>query len=172
MKAIYLALCAALLLASCGGPRRAPLAVPTPVVAPVARPLPLPPRASGDWRDAPQTAGTWTWALAGGHSTASYGSVGQPPLLTLDCDRSAASVALAVPSVAIAGPLVITTTAGTRALAATGTSTGLAATLAARDPLLDEIAFSRGRFMVETPGRAALYLPSWPEVGRVIEDCR
>ena len=48
----------------------------------------------------------------------------------------------------------------------------LAVTLDARDPLLDAMAFSRGRFAIEVAGQPALYLPSWSEVGRVIEDCR
>ena len=38
--------------------------------------------------------------------------------------------------------------------------------------LLDAMAFSSGRFAVDLPGRSVLYLPSWPEVSRVIEDCR
>jgi hypothetical protein len=34
------------------------------------------------------------------------------------------------------------------------------------------MAYSRGRFMVETAGLPALYLPSWPEVTRVVDDCQ
>ena len=48
----------------------------------------------------------------------------------------------------------------------------IALTLAARDGLLDAMAFSRGRFAVETAGLPTLYVPSWTEVSRVIEDCR
>jgi len=44
--------------------------------------------------------------------------------------------------------------------------------LSARDPLLDAIAFSRGRFALEAAGLETLYLPAWPELSRVIEDCR
>ncbi len=42
----------------------------------------------------------------------------------------------------------------------------------AGDPLLDAMALSKGRFAVETQGMPTLYLPSWAEVTRVIEDCR
>lgn len=49
---------------------------------------------------------------------------------------------------------------------------GVSASLAPRDPILDAIAYSRGRFMLELPGNPPLYLPSWPELTRVIEDCR
>jgi len=38
--------------------------------------------------------------------------------------------------------------------------------------LLDAMALSKGRFAVELEGEAALYLPAWAEVSRVIEDCR
>ena len=44
--------------------------------------------------------------------------------------------------------------------------------LPARDPLLDAMAVTRGRFAVETEGMPTLYLPPWAEVTRVIEDCR
>lgn len=44
--------------------------------------------------------------------------------------------------------------------------------LSPRDSLLDAIALSRGRFAVEMAGLPTLYLPSWAEVSRVIEDCR
>ncbi|WP_324743459.1 hypothetical protein U8326_08035 [Tsuneonella sp. CC-YZS046] len=51
-------------------------------------------------------------------------------------------------------------------------SADLATNLSARDSLLDAIALSRGRFAVEAAGLPTLYLPSWAEVSRVIEDCR
>ena len=44
--------------------------------------------------------------------------------------------------------------------------------LDARDPLLDAMIFSRGRFAVEAGALPTLYLPSWPEMGKVVEDCR
>jgi hypothetical protein len=34
------------------------------------------------------------------------------------------------------------------------------------------MALSKGRFAVEVDGEAPLYLPSYAEVSRVIEDCR
>ncbi|RYD43903.1 MAG: hypothetical protein EOP63_07810, partial [Sphingomonadales bacterium] len=49
---------------------------------------------------------------------------------------------------------------------------GGSANLTNRDPRLDRIAFSRGRFALEMPGGGALTLPVQSEIGRVIEDCR
>ena len=71
--------------------------------------------------------------------------------------------------------MAITTSAGDRALAAAGLAgppPALAATLPAGDAFLDRIAFSRGRFVVAVTGTARLVIPSWPELARVIEDCR
>jgi hypothetical protein len=48
----------------------------------------------------------------------------------------------------------------------------LVASLSANDPFLEAIAFSKGRFAVEVQGLDPLYLPAWPEVTRVIEECR
>jgi hypothetical protein len=44
--------------------------------------------------------------------------------------------------------------------------------LAARDPLLDALIFSRGRFAVSMPGSPALVVPAGTEVAHVVEDCR
>jgi hypothetical protein len=69
----------------------------------------------------------------------------------------------------------VTTTNGSQPLSARpagGATSMLIVSIPARDPLLDAIVFSRGRFAVETRGMAPLYLPSWPEVARVVEDCR
>jgi hypothetical protein len=96
--------------------------------------------------------------------------------LVLRCDRRSGTVVLqragAVPG---PEPMTISTTSTVRTLAATpqpGSAPALVATLTARDPLLDAMIFSRGRFAVEAPGLAPLYVPSWPEVARVTEDCR
>ena len=55
---------------------------------------------------------------------------------------------------------------------ATPGGTGTLAVRAASDTVLDQIAYSRGRFAVEAQGLDTLILPAWAEVGRVIEDCR
>ena len=48
----------------------------------------------------------------------------------------------------------------------------ITAQLCGVDPLLDAIAFSRGRIGVGVGGTPALVLPAWPEIARVVEDCR
>jgi hypothetical protein len=53
-----------------------------------------------------------------------------------------------------------------------GTPPYVATALAATDPLLDAIAFSRGRVTLEQAGLAPLVVPPYAEVARTIEDCR
>jgi hypothetical protein len=54
----------------------------------------------------------------------------------------------------------------------TGAAPETVATRAANDTVLDQVAYSRGRFGVEVQGLSPLILPAWAEVARVIEDCR
>ncbi len=144
---------------------------PRPVPRPA--PLALPP---ADWRDAPQTPGNWSWAMVAGRSTASFGLPGAAPLAVLSCDRAAGQVQLVRAGyAATAVPLAVATSNLRRPLMsdpARSPAGWLVVPLAARDPLLDAIAFSRGRFALEAAGLETLYLPAWPELSRVIEDCR
>ena len=70
--------------------------------------------------------------------------------------------------------MTVRTETADRALSATRNAAGTAASaqVAPREPLLDAIALTRGRFAVELAGTPNLYLPNWAEVSRVIEDCR
>jgi len=153
-----------------------PAAAPPPVEParpPIASlpPRPQPTRAA-DWRDWPQTPGTWRYRSDGPTRTvASFGPDSATEIVRLVCDRAGRRLLLqAVGAVAGSGLTVRTsTTLRTLPLAPGAIPT---ATLAAADPLLDAMAFSRGRFTVEPAGLAPLVLPAWAEVGRVIEDCR
>ncbi len=174
------ALAASLLLftASCSGRREAvpaPLPSPAPRPAPPSPPPPQPPQAI-DWRDMPQTPGTWRWSMEGSRSVARFGGPDAAGALVLSCNREAGAVTLIRPGVGEGQvPMTILTSTGNRTLSAeavAGPPPAIALTLAARDSLLDAMAFSRGRFAVETTGLPTLYLPSWAEVSRVVEDCR
>ena len=106
----------------------------------------------------PLTAGQWTYSATAAGSEARYGAV-----LSMRCDRATRTVTVSRPG---AAPVVlsIATDSVTRNLPAGGR-------LLATDPILDAIAFSRGRFIV-SGGGATLAIPSWPEAARSIEDCR
>ena len=69
---------------------------------------------------------------------------------------------------ALTGAVSLRTSAGTDEIRFDGGS----ATLPNRDPRLDRIAFSRGRFALEASNGSTLTLPVQSEIGRLIEDCR
>lgn len=180
MKAIVPLLALTALLASCAAPPKPqpqpqpqPPVISQPRPVPTPAPLPLPP---ADWRDAAQTPGTWTWAMASGRSTASFGRPSQTPIAMLSCDPASKQVLLyragAAPT---AVPLAVATTSQRRPLLSDPALSGngwLVVAFSPRDPLLDAIAFSRGRFALEAAGLETLYLPSYPEISRVVQDCR
>ena len=115
------------------------------------------------YRAYPATAGDWTHVVTAGGNEARFGGH-----FIIRCDRATRLVLLqrlASPG-STAGAMIITTDTALRSFAASSVRLG------ARDPLLDAIAFSRGRFVVSGGGGTALILPSWPEAARSVEDCR
>lgn len=155
----------------------APRPAPRPVTRydPPPRPAPVQPVAVGaDWRDWPVTPGDWAYRRDARGSIALFGAPGGDALLTLRCDRETGMLYLSRAG-GDAAPLVIRTStlARTLALQPTGAMPAyMAVALSPRDALLDAIAFSRGRFIVEQGGAPTLVVPAWAEVPRVTEDCR
>lgn len=162
-----------LALAACAAPTVVPPPSPQPHVAPTRPAPPLPP--VRDWRDAPQTPGDWTWSQEGGQSTARFSGG-----VAFVCDRGRGL--LMYRQGAASSPaggevaMTISTQTVTRSLTGSHSTLGgvpaLVVDFRTNDPLLDAMAFSRGRFAVQTAGLPTLYVPSWPEISRVIEDCR
>ncbi|WP_114952745.1 hypothetical protein [Sphingosinicella terrae] len=144
-------------------------APPPPPAPPVERPAPPAPPPLA-WEDAPISPGDWSYRAQGGATEAVFGAVGAPALV-LRCDSSR-RLSLVRGGAAAGGALNVRTTYGARALPASPGEGGLAAALSPADPLLDQMAFSRGRFAVDAPGTPLLIVPAWPEAARVVEDCR
>lgn len=162
-----LAVLSACVAPSAPPPRPAPSA---PVPAPAPAPAPPPPAASSDWRDWPLAPGGWTYRQDARGSVALFGQASDPAF-TLRCDRAQRQLHL-VRRGATPGTMTVRTTSTARSLTAGGASDGASAALPANDPLVDAMGYSRGRFIVETPGMAPLVVPAWAEVLRVAEDCR
>ena len=138
----------------------APPPAPRPV-APAPAPAQLPTPTAG-WEDRAIDRGAWRYDAAS--RTAAFVPTGSAnPLLTMACSGGGIRM-----TSALSGNVSLRTSAGTDAIRFDGGS----ANLPTRDPRLDRIAFSRGRFALETPGGGALTLPVQSEIGRVIEDCR
>lgn len=160
-------------LAGCVAPSAPPPAPapPVPVPAPAPAPVPPPPpAASSNWHDWPLTPGGWSYRPDSRGSVALFGPAGDPAF-TLRCDRSARQLQLTRRGVA-AGTMTVRTSSTARSLTTSGATDGASAMLPASDQLVDAMGYSRGRFIVETPGAAPLVVPAWSEVLRVLEDCR
>ena len=177
MKPLRLLLIAGALAASACVSQREPapqLQPQPPVRRPVQQQLPPPPPpAAEDWRDMPLTPGGWSYGNQGMTSQALFGAAGSASFI-VRCDRSTRRVTLARKGAAAASMMVVRTTSTSRSLpvAAEAEPGFISTTLTATDPLLDAIAFSRGRFTVEAQGLPMLVIPAWPEPARVVEDCR
>nr|WP_231621733.1 hypothetical protein [Sphingomonas sp. 37zxx] len=161
------------LLAGCVAPARPEPKAPPPPPASTPTPAPAPAPASSDWRDWPLTPGTWAYARLAGGSIARFGQPGAEPELTLQCDLGGNVLILSRRGAAPAGAaMTIRTNTTTRAVATQATGSAMAVRLQPRDPLIDAIGFSRGRFVVEQRPMAVLVVPTWAEFLRVAEDCR
>jgi hypothetical protein len=173
MRLKRLALFVPLVVASCVQP---PTPQPRPA-PPVVRPAPaIPPPAapSADWTQRAPTPGTWTYTRDARGSLAMYGQAGSNALFTLRCDRNGNRI-YASRSGSAASRMTLRSTNGAKAYDARPTGSQppyVAAELAARDPQLDAMAFSRGRILIGLDGADDIVLPIWPEFTRVVEDCR
>ncbi|WP_374144118.1 hypothetical protein [Sphingomonas sp.] len=153
-------------------------AAPTqaPMVATTQTPVPVPPAYGGDWRDWPVTPGDWVYRQDSRGSIALFGRPGADAELTIRCDRGAGQIYVSRRGAAPGNaPLTIRTSSMARTIATqpTGASPAyMAFALFPRDPLLDAIGFSRGRFIVDQATLPVLVIPAWPEILRVSEDCR
>jgi len=127
-----------------------------------------------DLGTATPVAGTWTYSSTSEGSEASFVNASALPQLVIRCVAATRRIGISKPASAAAPFLNVWTSAQTRALPASfnPTTQRLSAEVAGYDPLLDAIAFSRGRFGVSVVGQPALVLPAWAEPARVIEDCR
>jgi hypothetical protein len=153
MRSTAVWMAGAALLSACASERVPAPAAPVPQAPAVAAP---PVEAgAGDWRDQPLTPGDWSYDPGAGE--ARYAG------FSLSCDSARRQVVLG--RAGASGPLRLRTSYGEHVLAP-GTA------LPADDPRLDELAFSRGRFTVDSRGTTTLILPAWPEPARVVEDCR
>lgn len=127
--------------------------------------------------DAPRTPGDWFYSTSGAFTYAAYGTDVRHTLFGLRCDKARHVVSLGRTSASAEPlPMRVLTETVTRLFTATPLQADddhiVRAELPAVDSFLDAMALSKGRFAVEVAGEPTLYVPSWPEVTRVIEDCR
>ena len=170
-----------LALAACVAPPPEPAPVPVLVPAPAPTPAPTPtppppPPFTGSWMEAPLTPGDWTYRVGPGDTTvALFGESPDRPRFSIGCYQAAQIITFTRYETGLApAPIrIVTETHEGRLVTRIADPGGFRlAESPAGDPLLDAMAFSKGRFAVEASGAPTLYIPSYPEITRVIEDCR
>jgi hypothetical protein len=94
--------------------------------------------------------------------------------LTLHCSRAIRRVTIAKAATAAAPFMVVWTSSLSRSIPASfdPATQRVSVNLPAYDGLLDAMAYSRGRIGVTVSGTSPLIVPAWPEVARLVEDCR
>jgi hypothetical protein len=118
--------------------------------------------------------GAWSYRAISGGSESDFIDAAATVRLKMRCNRVARTVSIIRTDVPAAAPtLTIWTSTLSRSVPARFLAAReLVADLPAIDPLLDAIAFSRGRLATAAAGAPMVAVPAWPEIDRVIEDCR
>jgi hypothetical protein len=119
-------------------------------------------------------SGSWTYRAIAGGSEADFVDAAATVRMIVHCDRAARTVSIVRTGVPAAAPtLSVWTSSTVKSVPSRYLATkDLVADVAATDPLLDAIAFSRGRFATAAEGAPLVAVPARSEPARVIEDCR
>ena len=127
-----------------------------------------------DFSTAPVAAGSWTYKAMPGGSEARFIDTGGTARLMIRCTKMSRQVNISHTSAISAPSIFVWTSSASRNVPARFEANAMRVTadLSAFDPLLDAIAFSRGRVAVVMAGGSPLVVPAWPEAARTIEDCR
>jgi hypothetical protein len=132
------------------------------------------PPATPDFTYAIPIAGSWAFAPAPDGSGATFLNGAAMPQLTVRCARATRRVSIARPGSVAVPFLYVWTSTMTRGVPASfdPATARITIQIPAYDPLLDALAFSRGRIAIYAANQPALVAPAWPELARVVEDCR
>ena len=161
-------------VSACVSPPPPPPPVQTTRPPPVTVAPPPPATPVGGWTDWPLAAGDWVYRQDERGSIALFGPPNTDALVTLRCDRARQRIYLARAGSGT-GNIVIRSSSTMKEFAGAPTGGALpyiATEITPRDPILDAMIYSRGRIAIEVAGQMPLAIPSWAEIGRVVEDCR
>lgn len=119
-------------------------------------------------------AGTWAYSDNGDGGEAVFTDANAQPQLSLRCVRSTRRVILSKPATTAATTLNLWSSTATKSFPASfdASTARLTTQIANWDPVLDAIAYSRGRFAVAAGSQQPLVVPSWSDITRIVEDCR
>jgi hypothetical protein len=127
-----------------------------------------------DLSTATPIAGDWSYTATADGSEARFADATGNPQLIVHCTRATRHVSISKPASAAAPSINVWTSSQTRSVPSSfNPATGrLSFDLQPYDALLDAIATSRGRIGFSVGTQPALVVPPWPELARVVEDCR
>ena len=118
--------------------------------------------------------GSWSYRSLPTATEATFTDTSAAQRLIIRCNRAGRTVSIVRTGVpAAAATLSVWTSSASRALPSRYLATKqLIADVAATDPILDAIAFSRSGFATAASDAPLLVVPTWREPARVVEDCR
>jgi len=127
-----------------------------------------------DLSTATPLAGAWSYSSTADGTEARFVDASANPQLILHCTRATRRVSISKPATAAAPAINVWTSSQTRSIPTSfNPATGrLSADLQPYDALLDAMSSSRGRIGLSVGAQPALVVPPWPEIARVVEDCR
>jgi hypothetical protein len=119
-------------------------------------------------------SGDWTYTATADGSEARFADTANNPQLIVRCTRATRHVAISKPATAAAPAINVWTSSQTRSVPASfnPATARLSLDFQPYDALLDAISTSRGRIGFSVATQPALVVPPWPEIARVVEDCR
>jgi len=118
--------------------------------------------------------GNWAYSANADGSEGVFTDANSQPQLSLRCVRSQRRVILSKPATAAAATMAVWSSTASKSWPATfdAATARLSAQIANWDPVLDAVAYSRGRFAVAAAGQQPLVVPAWADISRIVEDCR
>lgn len=131
-------------------------------------------QATPDLSAATPVSGDWSYGQTADGTEATFTNASGYPQLWVHCTRATRRVSIARTASAAASVLSIWTSSATRAAPSSfdPATKRLTVEFANFDPLLDALANSRGRIAFSIGNESALLVPPWPELARIVEDCR
>lgn len=127
-----------------------------------------------DLSTAAPIVGEWNYSASTSGSDARFADSSGIAQLVIHCTPANRHVTISKPSAGPAPYLTLWTSSQSRTIAASfdSATSRLTVEVEAQEPLLDALSTSRGRIGIAAGTQPSLVVPAWPEIARVVEDCR
>lgn len=174
---LALAMTASITACSATQPESAPSPPPPPqAVAPPVVQTPQVTQPKGVWTDWQIASGQWVYRQDARGSLALFGRSDSDATVIIRCDQNRDQIFISrAGSITAGARMTLRASSGLQSYQARSNGDDPSYAAISVDPadiMLDRIAFSRGRFAIETTELQSIAVPIWPEFTRVLEDCR